>query len=323
MTAKDILEQTALFYASRDGKLKVLSLLLEAGCDPNEKDQYGQTAIYYAARENHLEIAQKLIDSGADVNNTDMHQQTCLFYAANQGNIDMCAKLLDNRANINHIDNKRQTALSLAMKSKKSETVDYLISRGASITNRKNDRKRTPKVKKPSNDRKEPKKYVLTTFVNGNWIPLTDEDFQRLEKECPEVAQIIKDPSKLEDVKIPDVPEDVPIYDHWEKAAKRIINNLWKQESAWLFHYPVDVKAWKIEDYYTIVKDPMDFNTIKGKLSNNQYTSVDEFVLDVYKVFDNCILYNGESNQYSQVAKKMRKEFDSQYNSLAMDFYKK
>lgn len=89
LTAVDTLEQTALFYASRDGKLKVLNLLLEGGCDPNHRDQYGQTAIYYAARENQLDIAQRLIDGGADLNNEDMHQQTCLFYAAKQGNIDM------------------------------------------------------------------------------------------------------------------------------------------------------------------------------------------------------------------------------------------
>lgn len=166
-------------------------------------------------------------------------------------------------------------------------------------------------------------KYVLTIFNNGQWLPLSEEDFEKLEKECPEVAKIIKDPSQLEKIEIPDVNEDVPIYDHWEKPARRIINNLWKQEGAWLFHYPVDVKAWKIEDYYNIIKDPMDFTTIKCKLSDNTYKSLDDFVTDVHKVFNNCILYNGEANQYSMIAKKMRKEFESQYEALAMDFYKK
>jgi hypothetical protein len=89
LTATDALDQTALFYAARDGKIRVISMLLEAGCSPNHKDQYGQTAIYYAARENQLEVAQKLIEAGADLNNEDMHQQTCLFYAAKSGNIDM------------------------------------------------------------------------------------------------------------------------------------------------------------------------------------------------------------------------------------------
>jgi len=323
LTATDTLDQTALFYAARDGRLQVVNLLLENGCNPNHRDIYGQTAIYYAARENRIDVAERLMDAGSDLNNEDMHQQTCLFYAAKQGNIDMWAKLIDHGANINHTDNKKQSALHWAQKSKKAETVDYLISRGASPITRKNDRKKPGIKKKPTNERKEPKKYVLTTFVNGSWLPLSDEDYERLEKECPEVAKIIRDPSELEKLEIPEIADDVPIYDHWEKPAKRIINNLWKHESAWLFHSPVDVKAWGIEDYYTIVKDPMDFTTIKGKLSNNEYKSLDDFVTDVHKVFDNCILYNGESNQYSMVAKKMRKEFETQYNNLSMDFYKK
>lgn len=56
LTATDTLEQTALFYAARDGKERIVDLLLENGCNPNHRDIYGQTAIYYAARENRLEV---------------------------------------------------------------------------------------------------------------------------------------------------------------------------------------------------------------------------------------------------------------------------
>lgn len=198
--------------------------------------------------------------------------------------------------------------------------VDYLISRGASPISRKTEKKRATTKKKPTNEKKERKKYVLTTFVNGQWLPLTDEDFLKLEKECPEISKILKDPTELDKLEIPEIPDDVPIYDHWEKPAKRIISNLWKHESAWLFQYPVDTKAWGIEDYYNIIKDPMDFTTIKCKLSNNEYKCADEFVTDIHKIFNNCIIYNGESNQYSMVAKKMRKEFEAQFESKIKKF---
>lgn len=222
--------------------------------------------------------------------------------------------MIDKGANINHTDNKKQTALHWAQKSRKADTVDFLITRGANPIARKNDKKRVTTKKKPANDRKEPKKYVLTVFKNGQWLPLTDEDFAQLEKECPEVARIIKDPVALDSLEVPEIPDDVPIYDHWEKPAKKIIATLWKHDMAWLFHYPVDTKAWGIEDYYNIVKKPMDFTTIKFKLSNNGYKKVEEFITDVNQVFENCILYNGESNQYSLVAKKMRKEFETLYS---------
>lgn len=123
-----------------------------------------------------------MIESGADVNNVDMHNQTCMFYAAKQGNIDLCAKLLESGANINHTDNKRQTPLHWAQRSRKAEMVDWLISNGASPITRKTEKKKNPKPKKIQNVIKT-QKYVLTRFVNGQWLPLTEEDFKVLEKE--------------------------------------------------------------------------------------------------------------------------------------------
>jgi ankyrin repeat protein len=56
----DVLSQTVLYYAAREGKLKCLNLLLENSmrpwlsssieCNPNHRDQYGQTPLYYASR---------------------------------------------------------------------------------------------------------------------------------------------------------------------------------------------------------------------------------------------------------------------------------
>ena len=45
---KDNLKQTPLFYASRDGKVKVMQLLLENGMQVNDFDTYGQNPIYYS-----------------------------------------------------------------------------------------------------------------------------------------------------------------------------------------------------------------------------------------------------------------------------------
>lgn len=60
--------------------------------------------------------------------------------------------------------------------------VDWLISNGASPINRKSEKKKTPKAKKLPNIIKT-QKYVLTRFINGQWLPLTEEDFKILEKE--------------------------------------------------------------------------------------------------------------------------------------------
>jgi hypothetical protein len=72
-------------------------------------------------------------------------------------------------------------------------------------------------------------------------------------------------------MQIPDVPENAPIYDCWDKAAKRMINTLMKHTSAWIFLEPVDPDRLGIPDYFDIIKQPMDFGTIKQKLQSNQY----------------------------------------------------
>ena len=65
----------------------------------------------------------------------------------------------------------------------------------------------------------------------------------------------------------------------------------------------------------------MDFTTIKEKLKAFKYKNLQEFLDDVLLVFNNCILYNGEQNQYGQAAIKLKLEYEKQYELLNMDYY--
>lgn len=46
------------------------------------------------------------------------------------------------------------------------------------------------------------------------------------------------------------------------------------------------------QDYYTIVKNPMDLNTIRKRLENNYYWKAMECVEDFNRMFTNCYVYN-------------------------------
>lgn len=70
---------------------------------------------------------------------------------------------------------------------------------------------------------------------------------------------------------MPQVNEGVPIYDHWEKAANRMLMILSRNSSAYIFAEPVNVVLLNIKDYFDIVKKPMDFGTIKSKLKEQRY----------------------------------------------------
>ena len=46
------------------------------------------------------------------------------------------------------------------------------------------------------------------------------------------------------------------------------------------------------QDYFTIIKKPMDMGQIKKKLEQNQYYSADECIQEWRLVFQNCYTYN-------------------------------
>ena len=52
-------------------------------------------------------------------------------------------------------------------------------------------------------------------------------------------------------------------YDSWENTARKLMNLLSKVKDSEIFKKPVDPIDLGIPDYFNIVKDPMDFSTIK------------------------------------------------------------
>ena len=58
----------------------------------------------------------------------------------------------------------------------------------------------------------------------------------------------------IDALEVPEAPESAPIFECWDKAAKRMMNTLWKHSQAWIFHDPVDPKRLNIPDYFDIIK---------------------------------------------------------------------
>ena len=100
-----------------------------------------------------------------------------------------------------------------------------------------------------------------------------------------------------------------------------MLNKLFKHKHAWLFKDPVDPEALGIPDYFKVVKNPMDFSTIKSKLQGNKYLRIEDFIEDVNLTFDNCFLYNGENTQVGIMCKNVKEEYQRLYQQLYIDFY--
>lgn len=97
-----------------------------------------------------------------------------------------------------------------------------------------------PPPKEKINQRKVPKEFVLTVLKDGQYQPLTQEEFNKFLQDNQDIAKYFTDESQVENMPVPDVPEQAPIYESWDKAAKRMMNTLSKNNSAVIFLEPVD-----------------------------------------------------------------------------------
>lgn len=173
--------------------------------------------------------------------------------------------------------------------------------------------------KKKGVENSEVKKYVLTVCRNGEQHEVTPEEFKTFVENNKEVSAYFSDINSIKNIKVP-IPPTAIIYDHWDKAARKIISHLWKVGGI-TFRSPVDPITLQIPDYFNIIKKPMDLGTIKKKLTGYEYTKCKDFVDDVELVFNNTIQYNGESSDYGKLGKRMLSEFADQCKAFCLDYY--
>ncbi len=86
---KDREGRSALFYASVDGQLEIVNLLLLHGAQVNIRDSAGRTPFHVAAQYFQKVVAQRMIDGGAELEARDKYGNTPLsdavFYSKGQG----------------------------------------------------------------------------------------------------------------------------------------------------------------------------------------------------------------------------------------------
>ena len=86
----------------------------------------------------------------------------------------------------------------------------------------------------------------------------------------------------------------------------QLLSALQSSSASWPFLQPVNGE--EVQDYYTVIKEPMDLATMERKLENDQYENVEDFVKDVLLLVRNCKRYNAETTPYAKAANKLEKE---------------
>ncbi|CAK8998039.1 Histone acetyltransferase p300 (p300 HAT) (E1A-associated protein p300) (Histone butyryltransferase p300) (Histone crotonyltransferase p300) (Protein 2-hydroxyisobutyryltransferase p300) (Protein lactyltransferas p300) (Protein propionyltransferase p300), partial [Durusdinium trenchii] len=80
-----------------------------------------------------------------------------------------------------------------------------------------------------------------------------------------------------------------------------------------MFNRPVDPVALGLPTYFDIIKHPMDFGTIKGRLERDEYLNPTQFRDDMRLVFSNAMTFNPPATFVHVAAKRSSKQFEQEY----------
>ena len=89
---------------------------------------------------------------------------------------------------------------------------------------------------------------------------LSDQEFDAFKAKFPQLAEIILNPELL----TTDHAVRAKIsQENWQNAGMQLLSALWKVKGSTIFHVPVDAVKLGIPDYHDVVKNAMDFSTVK------------------------------------------------------------
>ncbi|KAG2178558.1 hypothetical protein INT44_001711, partial [Umbelopsis vinacea] len=102
---------------------------------------------------------------------------------------------------------------------------------------------------------------------------------------------------------IPSRPQRPPHFNQ----MRHLVTELSTHRDAWPFQQPVNGD--EVTDYYEVIKEPMDISALEANVDNDVYTTMDMFIKDAQKIFDNCRTYNAETTSYAKCATRLERYF--------------
>ncbi|BDC34175.1 hypothetical protein Noda2021_01330 [Candidatus Dependentiae bacterium Noda2021] len=126
-------KSTLLMKAVNEGRISLITKLLELGANPNAQDTQGLTALYFAPT---IEIAQLLLNAKANINHLDNNGSNILFY---EDNPDMIKFFVSKKADVEHLNKNDQNAIIYHAEHNEIDAIKALLEAGARINQRNSD----------------------------------------------------------------------------------------------------------------------------------------------------------------------------------------
>uniref|UniRef100_A0A8C9TER2 RING-type E3 ubiquitin transferase n=1 Tax=Scleropages formosus TaxID=113540 RepID=A0A8C9TER2_SCLFO len=150
---------------------------------------------------------------------------------------------------------------------------------------------------------------TLNCSPSGEWMCTFCRNITKPEMEYNCDDQQTSDKDKTEQGL---TPED-------QRRCERLLLYIFCHDLSVEFQDPVPAS---VPNYYKIIKQPMDLNTVKRKLRlchPQHYKSPQEFVCDVRLVFSNCAKYNEADSEVAEAGKAVSLYFEERLKELYPD----
>ncbi|RZB71186.1 uncharacterized protein LOC114381781 [Glycine soja] len=102
------------------------------------------------------------------------------------------------------------------------------------------------------------------------------------------------------------------------RTLELILDKLQKKDTYGVFADPVDPE--ELPDYHDVIEHPMDFATVRKKLGNGSYTTLEQFEIDVFLICSNAMQYNAPETIYHKQARSIQELGQKKFEKLRIGF---
>ncbi|CAL5405550.1 unnamed protein product [Camellia sinensis] len=112
-----------------------------------------------------------------------------------------------------------------------------------------------------------------------------------------------------------DPPMGTPLPD--KNSLELILDKLQKKDIYGAYAEPVDPE--ELPDYHVVIKHPMDFGSVRKKLGNGSYSTLEQFESDVFLICTNAMKYNAPDTIYHKQARSIEELAKNKFQRLRID----
>ncbi|OIW16355.1 hypothetical protein TanjilG_19071 [Lupinus angustifolius] len=108
----------------------------------------------------------------------------------------------------------------------------------------------------------------------------------------------------------------IPLPD--KRTLELILDKLQKKDTYGVYAEPVDPE--ELPDYHDVIDHPMDFATVRKKLENGSYPTLEQFESDIFLICSNAMRYNALETIYHKQAQSIQELARKKFEKLRIDF---